>query len=189
MAIMPPMIAPADAPGPTKADPEEFSAFLARYHIDLVLQKRHFMRLGIGMVASLVVLSYNVFHPHAAAEMRERSNTAEWIILIHLMLCLAIITVYGWRLRRELRRQAVTLREQAMRVVNFVHRWGNLLLFLAATGHGVLVLGTMLGLDVFSRDGWMLLISLAPTLLVIIHGVTQVPTVDRLCSIHRMTKS
>ncbi|MBA2481993.1 MAG: hypothetical protein H0V44_15110 [Planctomycetes bacterium] len=166
------------------ASHDEFAAFLERYHIDLALQKRHFMRLAVGLTASLAVVAYNAFHRHADQGLNERTNAIEWTILVHLILCLLVILVYGWRLRAQLRGHAETMREQVLRVVDFVHRWGNLLLFLAATGHGVLVFGTMLGLDVFSRDGRVLLITLAPTLLVIIHGITQIPTRDRLVSIH-----
>jgi hypothetical protein len=168
----------------TRAGHAEFAAFLDRYRIDLALQKRHFMRLAVGLAASLVAVAYNAFHRHAEQALTERSHAVEWLILIHLILCLVVILVYGWRLRAELRKHAETIREQVLRVVDFVHRWGNLLLFLAATGHGVLVFGTLLGLDVFSRDGRVLLMALAPTLLVIIHGITQIPTRDRLVSIH-----
>ncbi|MBA3708367.1 MAG: hypothetical protein H0W83_06075 [Planctomycetes bacterium] len=167
-----------------KAGPAEFSAFLERYQVDIALQRRHFMRLAVGLAASLVAVAYNAFHKHAEQGIQERSYTIEWMILIHLVLCLMVILFYGWRLRAGLRKHAATLREQVLRVVDFVHRWGNLLLFLAATGHGVLVFGTLLGLDVFSHDGRVLLMTLTPTLLVIIHGITQIPTRDRLVSIH-----
>ncbi len=174
-------------PQPVWIASAQFAAFIARYHIDLILVKRHFMRLGLGLFVSLVVTAYNAFHPHADSDLHLRSQAAEWLIIIHLMLCLVVVVVYGWRLRSDLRRHAETVRERVMQVVDFVHRWGNLLLLLAASGHIVLVMGTLIGLDVFSHEGRVLLATLAPTLLLIIHGITQIPTRDRLASIHAAT--
>jgi hypothetical protein len=57
------------------------------------------------------------------------------------------------------------------------------MLLLAASGHAALVLGTLIGLDVFTRDGRILLASLAPTLLLIIHGLTEIPTREKLITI------
>jgi hypothetical protein len=181
------MDGPEATRAPAPVGTPQFSAFIARYRIDMILLKRHFMRLGLGLFVSLIVTAYNAFHAHADSDLHLRSLTAEWLIIIHLVLCLLAVLVVGWRLRADLRRHAATLRERVMQVVDFVHRWGNLLLFLAATGHIVLVFGTLIGLDVFSREGRILLATLAPTLLLMIHGVTQIPTRDRLCSIHDAT--
>jgi hypothetical protein len=162
----------------------QFAAIVERYRIDLVLVKRHYLRLAVGLGGSLLVIAYNAFHAHASDRLDERLRVAGWLVLVHLLICFLIVMVYRTRLRRGLRRQPPTMRGRVMQVVDFVHRSGNLLLLLAATGHAALVLGTLLGLDVFSRHGWVLLVTLAPTVLLIVHGLTQIPTRDRLCAIH-----
>jgi hypothetical protein len=178
------MHAPAAPPQPQSDGLVEFAGFIQRYRIDLVLMRRHYLRLAVGLVASLVVLSYNAFHDHAVDEMQTRGLVADWMILVFLVLCLVIVTIRGWRLRAMLRRPPLNMRMSVMQVVDFVHHWGNLLLFLAAIGHGVLAFATTVGLDVFTRDGRVLLATLAPTLLLMLHGLTQLPTCERLCAIH-----
>lgn len=163
---------------------DEFAGLVRRYRIDLLLVKRHFLRLALCLGATLGAIAYNVFHLHAEDRLHERSELALGMILCYLGVSLAVIGLVGWRLQRTLRRQPPTMRQRVMQVVDFVHRWANLLMVLAAIGHGVLMLGTLIGLDVFSSEGRILLATLAPTALVIIHGLTQIPTIDRLCAIH-----
>ncbi len=163
----------------------EFAAYVARYGIEQRLLQRHRARLLIGLGATAVVVLYNGLHPHAANEFARRMSIAGVICTVHLALCLIALSWWSLRLRRQLlRAQPGNVRDQVWQVVTFVHRWGNALLFIAATGHGVLVLGTLLGLSVFSAHGAMLLMSLVPMLVVLIHGLIEAPTLPRLLAIH-----
>jgi hypothetical protein len=161
----------------------QFAAIVERYRIDLVLVKRHYLRLAVGLGASLLVIAYNAFHAHATEDIHRRVIIAGWLILAHLLACFLVVAICGWRLRAGLRRRPATMRASVMQVVDFVHRWGNVMLLLAASGHAALVLGTLIGLDVFTREGRILLASLAPTLLLIIHGLTEIPTREKLLTI------
>lgn len=162
----------------------EFAWVIQRYRIDHVLMRRHYLRLGVGLGATVLVVAYNAFHLHASEHLAQRSLVADWLILGFLVGCLGAITVVGLQLRLHLARHAPTLRLRVMQVVDVVHRWGNLLLFLAALGHAVIILGTLLGLDLMTPPGYVLLAALAPVVLLIIHGLTQVPTLSRLVAIH-----
>ena len=65
-----------------------------------------------------------------------------------------------------------------------MHRRGNVLLVLAATGHALVLIGTEFKLHLFAADGGVLLVALVPTALLLVHGMIQVPTRARLCALY-----
>jgi hypothetical protein len=178
------MHGPPEDPGAIARGLAEFAWVIQRYRIDRALMRRHYLRLGVGLVATVLVVAYNAFHPHASSELQQRVYIAACLALAFLMGSLAVLAIGGWRMRRALAMPSATLRLRVMRVVDFVHRWGNLLLLLTALGHGLLVIGTLLGLDVFAASGCVLVAAFVPLLLLIIHGFTQIPTARRLCEIY-----
>jgi hypothetical protein len=175
----------ASGDGPEIPEAGEFAAFVDRYRVDRILSRQHWLRLGLCVVATAAVVAYNVGHRHASEHMQTRFTIAQEVVLAYLVGCLAVMILHGLYLRRQLHRRAENLHDEVRQVINFVHRWGNLLMFLAATGHLVVVFGTMLGLDLRSQDGRVLLGGLVPSLLVFAHGVIQVPTRARLLALHQ----
>ncbi len=178
------MHGPPEDPGAITRGLAEFAWVIQRYRIDHALMRRHYQRLGVGLVATVVVVAYNAFHPRASTDLQGRVFIAACMALAFLIGSLAVLAIGGWRMRHALGKPSATLRLRVMRVVDFVHRWGNLLLLLTAFGHGLLVIGTLLGLDVFTSNGCVLAAAFVPLLLLIIHGFTQIPTARRLCEIY-----
>ena len=166
------------------AEAGEFAAFVDRYRIDRWLCRQHWQRVGLGITATAAVVAYNIGHRHAHDQMELRAAIAQSLVLAYLVGCLVAMLLHGWRLRQELHRRAPSMRDEVRQVINFVHRWGSLLMFLAACGHLVVVFGTMLGLDLRTHDGSVLLWGLLPTAMVVIHGVVQVPTRARLIALY-----
>jgi len=164
---------------------EAVAAFIASHGVDRRLLRHHRMRLLLGLGATVLVVFYNLLHTHATNAMDLRLATARMLVGIHLACCLVALLACTWRLNRQLHAQPGSLRDQVWRVASFSHRWGNLLLFLSATGHGVLILGTLLGLNLAAPDGSILILTLVPTMLVVIHGLFEAPTAARLVRIHR----
>jgi hypothetical protein len=163
---------------------DEFAAFVDRYRIDHLLLAQHWQRLSLGLAATAAVVAYNLCHRHASDQLPLRGAIGESLVLAYLGACLVAMVLHGLRLRREFHRPAATLRDQVRQVVNFVSRWGNLLMFLAAAGHFILVIATMLGLDLRSHDGRVLLGTLVPMALVLWHGFSQIPNRARLLALH-----
>jgi hypothetical protein len=178
-----------EQPAPATIGVVEFAAVVMHYHIDRVLIRRHYQRLAMGLGASALVIAYNMFHSHAQQGLQLRTQLAAWLVLAFLVFCLVMLTLSAMREQTSLRRPAATIRLRVMQVVDVVHRSGNLMLLLTAIGHGVLIIGTLIGLDLYSREGRVLIGALAPVILLCAHGLTQIPTCQRLCKIYGLTQS
>ena len=50
-----------------------------------------------------------------------------------------------------------------------------------------LVIGTLLGLDLFANSGFLLWAGMAPLALLVMHSLAQVPTCERLVALHAAT--
>ena len=176
------------SPVPVEVVPEveEFSAFLARYHTDAALRRVHFARVVMGGIGALAVVSFNLLRLADVGGDAEASviRIATMVCGVHVLACLVTLLLTRRWLLADLRRQAESLRDRAWQVAQFVHRRGNILLVLAATGHGLVLIGTEFKLRLFAADGGVLLVALVPTVLLLLHGFIQVPTRARLCELY-----
>ena len=165
---------------------EEFSAFLARYHTDAVLRRVHFARVLMGGIGALGVVLFNLLRLAHVGGYAEDTviRIATVVCGVHVLACLVTLLLTRRWLLADLRRQAGSLRDRAWQVAQFVHRRGNVLLVLAATGHALVLIGTEFKLHLFAADGGVLLVALVPTALLLVHGMIQVPTRARLCALY-----
>lgn len=192
MAVAGPTFAPMSSPAPTTvsspaASPPaaaDFAEFVARHHTDVALRKLHFARLCLGLAGAAMVVGFNYFRIGDRGAEQVVIQTATVICALHVLACLVTLFLARRRFIADFRRHAATLTDRAWQVAQFVQRRGNILLLLAATGHVLVVIGTEFRLRLFASDGDILLVTLIPTLLLIIHGLGEVPTRERLVQLY-----
>jgi hypothetical protein len=163
---------------------DEFAAFVARYHTDVALRKLHFARLFLGLGAATLVVVFNALRIGAQGAEQIVTQVATVVCAVHVLACLVTLFLARRRLVADFTRQAESLRDRAWQVAQFVQRRGNVLLVLAATGHVLVVIGTEFRLRLFADDGGILLVTLIPTLLLLIHGFGEIPTRERLVRLY-----
>lgn len=163
---------------------DEFAAFVARYHTDVALRKLHFARLFLGLGAASLVVIFNVFRIGNQGAEHIVTQAATVICSLHVLGCLVALFIARRRFLADFTRATTTLKDRAWQVAQFVQRRGNILLLLAATGHVLVVIGTEFRLRLFADDGGVLLVTLIPTLLLIIHGLSEIPTQERLVRLY-----
>lgn len=159
---------------------DDFLAFLDRHQTDVALRKLHFLRLFIGMVGAGAVIIYNALRITPPGAQEIVTQVATVVCTVFALACLATLVLMRRRFVADLRRQATTLRERVWQVANFNNRQGNILLLLAATGQAVILIGTEFKLRLFGADGAVLSICLIPSLLLLVHGLGDIPTRHRL---------
>lgn len=163
---------------------DEFAAFVSRYHTDVALRKLHFARLFLGLGAGSLVVIFNVFRLGNQGADVVVSQIATVICALHVLGCLVTLFLARRRFLADFTRATTTLKDRAWQVAQFVQRRGNILLVLAATGHILVVIGTEFRLRLFANDGGILLVTLIPTVLLIIHGLSEIPTQQRLVRLY-----
>jgi hypothetical protein len=163
---------------------EDFAAFVARYHTDVALRKLHFARLFLGLGAASLVVLFNVFRLGNQGAEHIVTQTATVICALHVLGCLVTLFIARRRFLADFMRATTSLKDRAWQVAQFVQRRGNILLVLAATGHVLVVIGTEFRLRLFANDGGILLVTLIPTVLLIIHGLSEIPTQERLVRLY-----
>lgn len=163
---------------------EDFAAFVSRYHTDVALRKLHFARLFLGLGAASLVVVFNVFRLGNQGAEHIVTQIATVICALHVLGCLVTLFVARRRFLTDFTRATTTLKDRAWQVAQFVQRRGNILLVLAATGHVLVVIGTEFRLRLFANDGGILLVTLIPTVLLIIHGLSEIPTQARLVRLY-----
>jgi len=187
-----PTSTPASTTASTAApanDIGEFAAFVARYHTDVALRKLHFARLLLGLGGAMLVVVFNYFRigDHGAETVVIQAATV--VCALHVLACLVTLFLARRRFLADFSKRAQTLKDRAWQVAQFVQRRGNVLLLLAATGHVLVVIGTEFRLRLFAADGDILLVTLIPTVLLVIHGLGEVPTQARLVRLYARTGS
>ena len=181
-----PSIPVRPAPAPSKPPTaEEFSVFVDRYHPDLTLRKLHFARLILGLGGASLAVAYNVLRldPRGAQELVVQVATI--IAGLHVLGCLVTLFVARRRFLADFHRHTDALRERALQVAQFIQRRGAVLLVLAATGDALSVIGTHFRLHLFAADGDVLLVTLIPTALLLAHGLSEIPTRERLLRLYQ----
>jgi hypothetical protein len=168
---------------------DEFAAFVARYHTDVALCKLHFARLMLGLGGAVLVVVFNYFRIGDHGAEAVVTQTAMVVCALHVLACLVTLFLARRRFLADFSQRAESLKDRAWQVAQFVQRRGNILLLLAATGHVLVVIGTEFRLRLFASDGDILLVALIPTLLLIIHGLGEVPTQARLVRLYARTGS
>lgn len=174
--------APMSTTAPTTI--EDFAAFVTRYHTDVALRKLHFARLFLGLGGAALVVAFNHFRIRDHGAEHIVTQTATVICALHVLACLVTLFIARRRFLADFSRDAATLKDRAWQIAQFVQRRGNVLLLLAATGHVLVVIGTEFRLRLFADDGGVLLVTLIPTLLLVIHGLSEVPTQARLVRLY-----
>lgn len=162
----------------------DFAAFVARYHTDVALRKLHFARLFLGLGAAALVVVFNYFRIGDRGAEVVVTQVATVVCALHVLGCLITLVLARRRFLADFRQHAESLRDRAWKIANFVQRRGNVLLVLAATGHVLVVIGTEFRLRMFAADGDILLVTLIPTLLLVIHGLGEIPTQERLVRLY-----
>jgi hypothetical protein len=174
----------SDMAGRTGTEVADFASFLERYRTDVALRQLHLVRVAMGVFWALAVVAYNHFRIAAPGAEAVVTRVATMVCAAHVLACLVTFIIARRRLLADLRREAPTLRERAWQVANFVQRRGNTLLMLAFTGQVLVLLGTEFKLRLFGADGEVLLVALIPTLLLMAHGIGEIPTRERLCRLY-----
>lgn len=170
---------------PPAASIADFAAFVERYRTDVALRKLHFARLMLGLGGATLAVAFNYFRTgdHRSAEAIV-TQTAIVICALHVLGCLITLFLARRRFLNDFRQHSHTLKDRAWQVAQFVQRRGNILLILAATGHVLVLIATEFRLHLFAADGDILLVTLIPTLLLIIHGLSEIPTRARLLHLY-----
>lgn len=163
---------------------EAFAAFIARYHTDAALRRLHFARLTMGVGGALVVVLFNHFRLSGPGAEEIVTRIATVVCALHVVACLVTLYLARRRFLGDIRRHAESLKDRAWQVAQFVQRRGNVLLILAATGHVLVVIGTEFRLRLFAPDGGVLLVALVPSLLLLLHGLGEIPTRERLVRLY-----
>lgn len=163
---------------------EDFADFVSRYHTDVALRKLHFARLFLGIGGAALVMVFNYFRLGNRGAEEIVTHIATVVCALHVFGCLVTLFLARRRFLNDFRQQAKTLKDRAWQVAYFVQRRGNVLLLLAATGHILVLVGTEFRLRLFASDGDILLIALIPTLLLVIHGLGEIPTRTRLVRLY-----
>jgi hypothetical protein len=163
---------------------EAFAAFITRYHTDATLRRLHFARLVMGIGGALVVVLFNHFRLSGPGAEEIVTRIATVVCTLHVVACLVTLFLARQRFLADIRRHAGSLKDRAWQVAQFVQRRGNVLLLLAATGHVLVVVGTEFRLRMFAPDGGILLVALVPSLLLLLHGLGEIPTRERLVRLY-----
>lgn len=182
MTVAGPTCAAMSTTAPTRI--EDFAAFVARYRTDVALRKLHFARLFLGLGATSLVVLFNVFRLGNQGAEHIVTQIATVICALHVLGCLVTLFIARRRFLADFTRATTTLKDRAWQVAQFVQRRGNILLVLAATGHILVVIGTEFRLRLFADDGGILLVTLIPTVLLVIHGLSEIPTQERLVRLY-----
>ena len=177
-----PTCAPMSTTAPISS--ENFAAFVTRYHTDVALRKLHFARLFLGLGGAALVVVFNYFRLGSQGAEHIVTQTATVICALHVLGCLVTLFIARRWFVADFNRDAATLKDRAWKIAQFIQRRGNILLVLAATGHVLVLIGTEFRLRLFADDGGILLVTLIPTLLLIIHGLSEVPTQARLVRLY-----
>jgi hypothetical protein len=174
----------------TPADVQEFAAFLERYHTDVALRHLHVVRVVMGSFFAVLVVVWNYFRLHGQGADERVTRIATMVCAVHVLACLVTLVLAQRSFIAALTRDATTMRERAWKVAQFVHRRSNILLLLAFTGQVLVLAGTLFRLHLFAADGEVLLVALVPTVLLLVHGLGEIPTRERLCRLYaRLTAS
>ena len=157
-----------------------FAGFVERYRTDVALRRLHFQRLAIGLLGACAVVAFNRFRivGHGAAHIVTTAATV--ICLAYLVVCAVVLVLARRRMLSRLQRRARSLYDQAWQVAESFQRRGRVLLLLAYAGHCLLLIGTEFRLRLFAQDGDVLALTLIPTVLLLVHGLSEVPTRERL---------
>jgi hypothetical protein len=167
---------------PTVAD---FSSFVERYHTDVTLRKLHFARLVLGVGGSCLAITYTWLRLDPRGAQAVVIQGATIIAGLHVLVCLVTLFIARQRLLNDFQRHTQALRERVWQVAQFLQRRGAVLLILAASGQMLIVIGTHFRLHLFAPDGDVLLVTLIPTVLLLIHGIGEIPTRERLERIYQ----
>jgi hypothetical protein len=171
----------------TQANKEEFLTFLERYHTDAMLCKLHYAKVMMGTFWAVVLVAWNGLRMHGEIPTQVSQKIVYIAVMVcgvHVLACLVTLLIARRKFIKELGTNVATMRERVWLVVQFVQRRGNVLLILAFTGQVLVLIATFFQLRVFSADGSVLLILLIPTVLLMVHGLTEVPTKGRLCRLY-----
>ena len=161
-----------------------FTGFVERYHTDVTLRRLHFQRLAIGLAGALGVIGFNRLRVTSHGASHLVTDVATVICLAYLVVC-AVVLVRERRLMLTGRqRRARSLYDQAWQVAEFFQRRGRVLLLLAYAGHCLLLIGTEFRLRLFAEDGDVLALTLIPTVLLLVHGLSDIPTRERLVKVY-----
>jgi hypothetical protein len=170
---------------PPAASVADFAAFIERYRTDLALRKLHFARLMLGLGGATLAIAFNYFHTSDQRNIDAVvTQTAFVVCALHVLGCFITLFLARRRFLNDFRQPSHTLKDRAWQVAQFVQRRGNILLVLAATGHVLVLIATEFRLHLFAADGDILLVTLIPTLLFILHGVSEIPTRARLLKLY-----
>jgi hypothetical protein len=150
----------------------------------VVLRNRHFARLYLGLGGALLAVAFNYFRLGNQGADAVVTNVAIVVCVVHVLGCLVALMLARRRYLADFTRPATSLKDRAWQVAQFVQRRGNILLVLAATGHVLVVLGTEFRLRLFANDGGIMLVTLAPTVLLVIHGLSEIPTQRRVVRLY-----
>ena len=176
--------AAAKAAAPTVNGVQAFDAFITRYHTDATLRRLHFARLMTGVGGALAAVLFNQLRLSGPGADQTVSQIATVVCTLHVVACLVTLLLARQRFLADIRRHAESLKDRAWQVAQFVQRRGNVLLILAATGHILVVVGTEFRLRMFAPDGGILLVALVPSLLLLLHGLGEIPTRERLVRLY-----
>jgi hypothetical protein len=167
---------------PTAGD---FGVFIDRYHPDLKLRRLHFARLILGVGGASLAVIYNFLRLDPRSAQEAVVEVATIIAGLHVFGCLVTLLVARWRFLADFHRHTEDLRERAWQVAQYIQRRGAVLLVLAATGDALIVIGTHFRLHLFAPDGDVLLLMLIPTALLLVHGLCEIPTRERLLRLYQ----
>ena len=161
-----------------------FTGFVERYRTDVTLRRLHFQRLAIGLAGALGVIAFNRLRVTSHGAPHVVTDVATVVCLAYLLICGVVLVRERRLMLTGLQRRARSLYDQAWQVAEYFQRRGRVLLLLAYAGHCLLLIGTEFRLRLFGEGGDVLALTLIPTVLLLVHGLSDIPTRERLVKVY-----
>lgn len=152
-----------------------------RFRVVQKLRRLHLQQVGLGLFTTVATIAYNLVTPPAAQEISTAVAMSCGALFVLLGAAMVWIRVEGCR--RRMTAPAPTPRERALRLAEGTSRIGSAWLMWTTMGNLVLGLGTVARLRLGAEPESLLLwFSLLPAVGLVLHGVANVPTRERLLS-------
>jgi hypothetical protein len=163
---------------------DAFKAYIDRYRLAGKLTELHWQRVLIGGLGAMMALGYNLWR--APGQDSGLGLVVVGVVTVFLVACVIAMVATHRRLHRRLREPGATARLQALAVADCVNGMGNCLLVLAAVGDVLLLIATIFKTRIgLTLGGEALLVVLIPTALLVLHGLTRIPSDRLLIALHR----
>lgn len=150
-----------------------------RFRLVQKLRLLHWQQVSLGLFVTMAAMAYNLVTPRAQAQITAATAITAGVLFMLFGAAMVWIRVEGCR--RRMAAPAPTPRERALRLAEGTSRIGSAWLTWTTMGNLVLGLGTVARLRLsWEPEALLLWFSLLPAIGLVLHGIANVPTRERL---------